>query len=290
MYIFSKILVFFVALLYNKSGDFIMKTIDISDSLFVDFSVSNIIALNQKWQDSSSYTYSDKLRPDNGLILIKSGTFTYRFNDCTVFANPGDVVYIPKSSRYTVEFSSNGKSSIESILINFILTDKSGNEFVFENLPKKLISKKDFDIMSRFTFLSESYISENIPIKLNVMLYELIFEIVSKMQSDSKKAFSGCREYINSNILQKITVSELAKKYFMGETAFRKAFKTEFGMSPVKYINTIKISKACDMLKHSDMEICKISDILGFFDPAYFSKTFKKYTGLSPAEYKKRFL
>jgi len=59
-------------------------------------------------------------------------------------------------------------------------------------------------------------------------------------------------------------------------------------MSPVEYINSYRISVACERIQKSDSSIEEVAHIAGFQDVAYFSKVFKNIKGISPQEYKKR--
>ena len=58
-------------------------------------------------------------------------------------------------------------------------------------------------------------------------------------------------------------------------------------MSPISYINKIRIEKAAALFKNSDRSITEIAMEVGFDDSNYFSRIFKKQMGMSPREYKK---
>ena len=72
-----------------------------------------------------------------------------------------------------------------------------------------------------------------------------------------------------------------------GRRIYRKRFKELTGMSPVQYINRLKIEKACQMLKGGDQHLQEISDFLGYNNLPCFYKVFKDHTGLTPKEYAK---
>ena len=64
-------------------------------------------------------------------------------------------------------------------------------------------------------------------------------------------------------------------------------FKQKVGMSPLQYINKLKIEKAQLILLTSNMQVKNIAYVLGFNDYSYFNRLFKKTTGFSPLSYKK---
>jgi AraC-like DNA-binding protein len=70
----------------------------------------------------------------------------------------------------------------------------------------------------------------------------------------------------------------------MSETSFYVRFKEWSGTSPVKYRNGIRISAACSLLKNSNLSVYEIAVEVGFEDPYYFSRIFKKIVGLSPRQ------
>ena len=63
-------------------------------------------------------------------------------------------------------------------------------------------------------------------------------------------------------------------------------FKKEVGISPHKYITDVRIRQAKYLLEYSDLNINEVSVSVGFEDALYFSRMFKKYTGVSPQKYK----
>ena len=56
-------------------------------------------------------------------------------------------------------------------------------------------------------------------------------------------------------------------------------------MPPVKYINSLKIKRACELLATNNFTVCEISQICGFENTYYFSNVFKNYIGVSPKRY-----
>jgi len=94
-------------------------------------------------------------------------------------------------------------------------------------------------------------------------------------------------KYIQDNYNEKISVREIAEKfYFSLPTLFRK-FNREFGCSPVEYINRTRMSNAAHLLKHTKMLLKEIAGAVGIDDQYYFSKLFKKQFGVSPREYRR---
>ncbi len=72
----------------------------------------------------------------------------------------------------------------------------------------------------------------------------------------------------------------------MSETVYRKRFRQVTGLSPVQYINRLKIEKACQMLRSGDMSSSAISEFLNFYSLPYFYKVFRECMGMTPNQYR----
>lgn len=103
-----------------------------------------------------------------------------------------------------------------------------------------------------------------------------------------KKPVAQIIKYIDEHIGQKISSSEIAKEVGMSEGYLCKTFKSETGKSLVQYVNYLKMHRAAQLLKDSEIMVKEVSDALGIDDQFYFNKMFKKYIGMSPSEYKKK--
>lgn len=95
-------------------------------------------------------------------------------------------------------------------------------------------------------------------------------------------------EYIEKNALtETININELAGKNNVSPTHFSRVFKQHLGISPKKYINTLKVDNATAYLITTDKTILEICELSGFNDIAYFNRVFKEITGYSPSQYRK---
>lgn len=83
-----------------------------------------------------------------------------------------------------------------------------------------------------------------------------------------------------------ITLSEISGKYNISKEYFCRLFKNYTGYTMVEYINTLKIQKAKKLLRETDKSICEIGEMVGFQSHSYFSLQFRKYTGISPLQFR----
>lgn len=97
-------------------------------------------------------------------------------------------------------------------------------------------------------------------------------------------------DYIeNQKSLSKCSLEKLAKISSLPLETFRKKFNCEIGDSPIKYILKKQVMRAKELLSHKNLSIKHIALEVGFEDPYYFSRLFKKYEGVSPVEFRKLF-
>lgn len=91
--------------------------------------------------------------------------------------------------------------------------------------------------------------------------------------------------YMRDNIFGTLTVAQLVKYSGSNKTAVTKIFKENFGMGPIEYFSYLKIETAKKYLRENNYNITQISEILGYSNIHYFSRQFKKITGMSPTQY-----
>lgn len=98
--------------------------------------------------------------------------------------------------------------------------------------------------------------------------------------------FTRCREYINSHLNQKITVSELADVCQLTPNYLSYLFKKISGQNITEYIMAQRINTAKQLLLSQDNSCAEIASFLGFSSQSYFISCFKKITGMTPRNWK----
>ena len=93
-------------------------------------------------------------------------------------------------------------------------------------------------------------------------------------------------DYIEEHLQETITLSDLADFSGMSKNGIIAMFLRLYGITPIKYINNIRLNKAKDLLKNSDKSVTEIAYECGFGDSNYFSRAFKAYRGMTPREYR----
>ena len=86
---------------------------------------------------------------------------------------------------------------------------------------------------------------------------------------------------------EEITLASLLKEFSVNKNILNDAFNKEVGMPCMSYLENVRMARARSDLQYSDLTISEISLLCGYSDTNYFSKVFKKHTGLSPSDFQK---
>lgn len=93
-------------------------------------------------------------------------------------------------------------------------------------------------------------------------------------------------KHLHLNIESEISLEKLAEDLNLSASYISSCFKKQMGISIMKYAKKIRIDRAKVLLTTTDISILDLSVSLGFYDQSHFSKTFKKFTGVSPSKYR----
>ena len=93
-------------------------------------------------------------------------------------------------------------------------------------------------------------------------------------------------DYINKNYQSDITLDSLADKFFISRAGLTRSFKNITGITIIQYLTTVRITKACNLLKNTTSSITEISDECGFGNVTYFEKVFRRLRGMTPRQYR----
>ncbi len=112
---------------------------------------------------------------------------------------------------------------------------------------------------------------------------------VSQSNTGSAKKYALIVDVMKENIDKNLTIADIAAMCNMSASNLKKIFSQYSRMGVMKYFNTLKIKRAVALLS-TNSRICEIAAELGFEEQNYFSAVFKRETGYSPLNYKKKFL
>ena len=92
--------------------------------------------------------------------------------------------------------------------------------------------------------------------------------------------------YLRQNYSRSIGVEELARQAGISRSYLFRAFQAEFQCSPSVYLTRYRMQRACQLLRHSQLSVSAVAASVGYEDPFYFSRAFKRELGVSPSAYR----
>lgn len=210
---------------------------------------------------------------------------TYKFKDGkTLHTKSNDILFIPKGEEYTVTCTKFG----ETYSMNFEL---------YEDIPVSPFVFKTKNALAFFEYFKAAESAwrkqyTGYEMRLKSEAYSVICNMIKEYELDyvgkkSNDRLKPAINYIQNNYnKENISMLSLAELCGMSEVSFRKLFTNAMGITPLKYINNLKINAAKELLLSKSCTISKVAELSGFHCDSYFSREFKKHTGMSPIEYK----
>lgn len=223
-------------------------------------------------------------RRDNTLIIMLEGTMTYNYeNGKTATLKPGMGIFLRHDMRqdyygkfafYWIHFTGSNADA---------LLDKLGfsHEFIFDTGGNEKIGRRFHKIFDEFMLRRNEYVYYS-----SLYLQEILLEIKRSAASvgSAKRTLRKSFSYIHNNFSGDISIEELANMEGLSVSQYRKIFLSTVDISPKKYIASLRISYAVNLLQYSDETIPEIAAQSGYPDLCYFYRTFKRLTNMTPAE------
>lgn len=116
-----------------------------------------------------------------------------------------------------------------------------------------------------------------------------IYEDQKPIHKDQNFQIAEVIAYMDTHFEEAFSVHTLAEKANLSERHFSRIFTQTYGITPIRYINKLRLHQAALLLRHTDQPITHIAFQCGFNDSNYFTKQFKQLFGTSPNMYRKQF-
>ena len=240
-------------------------------------------------------TWRPKGRLDYQLLYIVSGKghFYFHGEDRVVYA--GRMVLIQPRQEQRYEYF--GEDKPEVYWVHFTGSDVK-NILHSYNIPM------DDPIFysgasSTYSYLFKEMIHELQNCKtgyedLLTMYLRQIFLLVQRTRQEERPTVSTyiqeemefARRYFNEHYNEPISIQEYAESRNMSVCYFQRNFKQIVKHTPMQYLLTIRVNNAASLLETTDYSMAEIAAIVGYEDPLYFSRLFRKIKGVSPRDYR----
>lgn len=122
------------------------------------------------------------------------------------------------------------------------------------------------------------------------LLDEMVHSFRQRIDPLEADAIHQLKQYILAHSQENISLDSLARKVGLSPIYISKIFKEKQGVNYIDFLTECRIEKAKELIRDTDKSIKEITFEVGYHDPNYFSKVFKKLCNMSPKEYRKLFL
>jgi transcriptional regulator GlxA family with amidase domain len=118
---------------------------------------------------------------------------------------------------------------------------------------------------------------------------QLPFAAMTRPRQHADRTIADCQAWIAENYEAANPVTRMVEQSGLAERTFKRRFKQATGYAPVDYVQAIRIEEAKQMLETTSTPIDMVAAEVGYEDPAFFRRLFKRVAGVSPARYRQRF-
>lgn len=261
------------------------------------FPITSLVIGFERCRKTKGPIHSDK--PCYVIHYVLSGSGYLKCNDKKIEIGPGEFFILPPHSKATyfpkredpwsyiwLEF--NG-SMVKTLLDK---TSYSDQNYVFKDDGSFTLKNALVEMIHRDNNLYDDAES------LFVSSYLLrIFSFLLKKYPKNQKANISKREqtliqiekyllahYDNPNL----SMEEVAKVFSFSQSYLTRLFKSEAGITPIQYVNELRMKRAIELLNLHSFTIDQIAEAVGYDNQFYFTKRFKKYYGIPPSKYRQK--
>lgn len=239
------------------------------------------------------YTYRPNGRSDFQILYVASGKTCFFFDGIQQILPAGSIVIFRPGEPQLYKYF--GVDQPEVFWVHFTgfeaekflrkhnlwdarvinVTPSSSWKNLFRHMIQELQLRKDL-----YPKLLVNYLEE-----LALLLNRQVLES-NLVNKKANPTIEQAIRFFNENYASDIQMNEYAKEHHLSISWFTRCFKQYTGLPPTQYLLSLRIQNAQSLLETSTYNISEIASIVGFHDPLYFSRLFKKQIGVSPEHYR----
>ena len=278
-----------------------------------EISVSRIVTVLYL-ENSSSFVFGGESHDFWEFNYIDKGCMVVTVDGKEFLLKSGELVFFQPNEFHSLE--ARGLSAPNHTVVSFVSNSKAMKYFknkiiALNSAERKLLSILLREGLSAYTPIDRQppitgmKERENAPIGAVQMTFNLLEEFLITLLRRSESSISiGTRlvspmyyeslpdrikeiaKYMEQNIRQSLSVSQIARHFSLSDSGLKKMFSRDAGCGVTDFFNNMKIEKAKEYIREDEKNFTQISDELGFSSIHYFSRLFKKKTGMTLTEYR----
>lgn len=245
------------------------------------------------------------------LVCITGGCGTHCINGNNITVRRGDIFLIDYNVRHNLTAITEPFTWINCIfrpeyhygnipehksaaeMLKYIIKNNFGNISNSFNLNTNLATGSDYTFIfedmlheySQYRADSEKILENYLIILLTKLARHIYFETLCQKPNRDNMVSDALRR-IEKSFLKDICAKEIAVEYLVSPSVFSEEFKRKTGISFREYVTKRRINEACELLITTNLTVGEIQNNIGYADSKAFFKAFRKYTSLTPKEYR----
>ena len=229
------------------------------------------------------------------IYFLLEGNCTYIIDNRVYNVRSGDIVIIPEGIIHHTKYDDINHTRIlincsEKYIPDSLLPGLLSGIYLYRNPFVTEEVKRIFKAVENEYKLKDKHSDEIISCHTHSLFYLLMRNAGTCLDIDNgNKLIEQAVAYIRENFSADISLSSLAKKFCVSPEHFSRMFKKETGLGFSKYLNSLRLQYAEQLLKTAEnINITRVAENCGFEDSNYFSKKFKEVYGISPKKVQKQ--
>lgn len=279
--------------------------------------ISNSIAIAENLLKSIENKIQTKLAAGIGNVHSIHSIYTSYFEalSCIQYCNPGEIIHVndlvKHDKYYNFEYKEAEKNMIEAvrlrkpesynyflIMMNRIsqLNDAAKRNKIIEALVLSSHASRIGSMNEMDYFDYTSHISSLMSLRGQQLIewaFQQFLDITGQVKKRntidySNKIVQATKEYLEAHYTEEISLEDVAEYVNISPQYFSKLIKKHTGFNFIDWLSMLRVNKAKELLTNSNLTVKEVCYMVGYKDPNYFSRIFKKKIGLTPSEYIKK--
>lgn len=230
------------------------------------------------------------------LAFAKSGKARYIVDNEQYDVQGGDILFFPQKLKRTAVSNPDEPWHFCSVAFGIAFLDENISAPLFSEWPLVNLSSHTNELAILFTELSLAWTGKKTGylLKCRSLILDIIHIFINEQMIAARsnpphfRAIEKVMHMMLENYQTTFTIEDLLSHTELSPSHFRLLFKRVAGQSITKYQNKIKINKAKDFLLSGSCNVTEAARKVGFEDVYYFSRLFKRITGVNPSSFLKK--
>ncbi len=147
--------------------------------------------------------------------------------------------------------------------------------------------EKIFTIAASEDYIRDMRLNEELTSLLTLLMSESCHPENTARTGAKKQSLQNIKKHIEEHYTEKICLDDLAERFFINKFYLTRVFKEQFGITLLSYLDSVRITRAKQLLRFSELTVEEVGREVGIDDGTYFNRVFKKVEGITPGEYRR---